>query len=221
MTDDLHNDVFRDDARQRLKALNAGLLKLELRSPDDAPHPLIESLLDEARHLKTAAREAEAATVATIAHYLETVLNHLRDDVQDDAQKPLAPGTADALYDGLDLIERLLFDDARPDDDLIARAYDAFEGLDGSGKTTVWEALREGPVSVALLDVSVNGETSFELAREVERRGGRVVFATGYDLTETELRGDSRAMLPKPYRDEDLARMVRDAAEHPRQAVHA
>jgi CheY-like chemotaxis protein len=57
---------------------------------------------------------------------------------------------------------------------------------------------------LALLDVNINGETSFELAQSLRQQGVRVVFASGYDLNRTRPDGDAGIYVNKPYTSERL-----------------
>lgn len=64
---------------------------------------------------------------------------------------------------------------------------DALEALDG-----------EGPIDGALLDVSVQGESVFPLADELEERGIPFVFVTGYDASIIPERFAGRITVSKP-----------------------
>jgi DNA-binding response OmpR family regulator len=57
---------------------------------------------------------------------------------------------------------------------------------------------------LALLDVNINGHTSFELAQSLRDKGVRVVFASGYDLNRTRPVGDAAIYVGKPYTGERL-----------------
>jgi CheY-like chemotaxis protein len=62
------------------------------------------------------------------------------------------------------------------------------------------ELAEKGDVDVALLDLNVNGEMSWRIADILHRRGIPVVFASGYELRDTEL----GVFLKKPYTPESL-----------------
>lgn len=71
------------------------------------------------------------------------------------------------------------------------------------------ERVREGRFDLALLDVNVNGEMSFDLAKSLRARGVPVVFTTGYELKERgvpEL--DSALCVSKPYTSERLRQVL-------------
>ncbi len=70
--------------------------------------------------------------------------------------------------------------------------------------------LDQGPVSVAILDVDINGEPSLPLARKIKASGGRVLFATGYGEERGDLGEVSEAVLRKPYTEEQLTSSIKD-----------
>lgn len=61
--------------------------------------------------------------------------------------------------------------------------------------------LAERSFDVAILDVNINGESSFGLAEELAARGAPFVFATGYELTDRSLPPslEGALRLTKPY----------------------
>jgi CheY-like chemotaxis protein len=63
----------------------------------------------------------------------------------------------------------------------------------------------------AILDVNLNGQQTFSLAREIISRGRAVVFATGYGAST--LPPDLRhvPVLQKPFHQQDLERTLRAA----------
>src|SRR5262245_31334341 len=66
---------------------------------------------------------------------------------------------------------------------------------------------RAGNFDVALLDVNVNGEMSFGLAKELRARGVPVVFTTGYELKGrggAAAEVDTEFCVSKPYTSERL-----------------
>jgi CheY-like chemotaxis protein len=66
-------------------------------------------------------------------------------------------------------------------------------------------AAEEGGFDVALLDVNINGQMSFPVAKTLRARGVPVVFATGYNLGDRrppEI--DPAHCLTKPYTGEGL-----------------
>lgn len=64
---------------------------------------------------------------------------------------------------------------------------------------------RDGCFDVALLDVNVNGEMSFGLAKTLNARGVPVVFTTGYELKDRGVPDiDTEFCVSKPYTSERL-----------------
>ena len=68
------------------------------------------------------------------------------------------------------------------------------------------EIAGRGEVDVAVLDVNINGEMSFDLAEAFRKNGTPVIFASGYELRErisAELE-EGDVYLTKPYTSETL-----------------
>lgn len=64
---------------------------------------------------------------------------------------------------------------------------------------------REGHFDVAVLDVNINGQMSFDLAESLRARGTAVVFATGYELKDRAIPNiDIAHCVSKPYTSERL-----------------
>jgi CheY-like chemotaxis protein len=81
--------------------------------------------------------------------------------------------------------------------------------------TEAEQRAREGHFDVAVLDVNVNGQMSFELAGSLRARGVAVVFATGYELKDRGLPDiDPVLCVSKPYTGERLSQALRAALEH-------
>ncbi len=81
--------------------------------------------------------------------------------------------------------------------------------------TRVADALvlaNSGVFDAALLDVNLNGEMSWEVARVLARRGVPVVFSTGYDI-KTVLPGDlaGTPVISKPFRLREVEDKLRQA----------
>lgn len=71
------------------------------------------------------------------------------------------------------------------------------------------ERAREGRFDLALLDVNVNGEMSFDLAKSLRARGVPVVFTTGYELKGRGIpEVDSALCVSKPYTSERLRQVL-------------
>ena len=64
---------------------------------------------------------------------------------------------------------------------------------------------RDGDFDIALLDVNINGQMSFQLAETLRARGVPVVFATGYELKDRAIPNLETAFcVSKPYTSERL-----------------
>lgn len=65
-------------------------------------------------------------------------------------------------------------------------------------------ALADAPLDAAVLDINMNGERSFAVARALRARGVPFVFATGYAEVD---RGETvdAPVVAKPYTADDLA----------------
>lgn len=71
------------------------------------------------------------------------------------------------------------------------------------------ERTRDGSFDLALLDVNVNGEMSFGLAKELRARGIPVVFTTGYELKDRCASDvDTQFCVSKPYTTERLRQVL-------------
>jgi CheY-like chemotaxis protein len=64
---------------------------------------------------------------------------------------------------------------------------------------------------VAILDVNLNGERTFQIADMLTERGVGFVFATGYGATSVPASFDRVPVLQKPFHQEDLERALRAA----------
>ena len=69
------------------------------------------------------------------------------------------------------------------------------------------------PFDVALLDVNLNGETSYPIAQALAERGRAFVFATGYGLSNVPESLHNAPVLQKPFMRRDLERALRAALE--------
>lgn len=61
-----------------------------------------------------------------------------------------------------------------------------------------------GRFDIALLDVNINGQLSFPIAKTFAQRGIPVVFASGYDLRERVTSEFDGVCVTKPYTGERL-----------------
>jgi CheY-like chemotaxis protein len=64
---------------------------------------------------------------------------------------------------------------------------------------------------LAVLDVNLNGEQTFALARELLAAGRAIVFSTGYGAGTLPLELRHVPILQKPFQQEDLERALRAA----------
>lgn len=69
---------------------------------------------------------------------------------------------------------------------------------------TALRALDAQDFDVAILDVNIGGQTSFEVARALRRRGVPFIFATGYGETGLPDEYRDAPVLQKPFALEDL-----------------
>jgi CheY-like chemotaxis protein len=67
-----------------------------------------------------------------------------------------------------------------------------------------------GHITLALLDVNLNGERSTGFARELRDMGVPVVFCTGYDEAGIEEEWRSTPRLRKPFSEPELIRTVQE-----------
>ena len=113
------------------------------------------------------------------------------------AGKPLNP---------IDLLDRMA--------DLIAQARGFEMAMCGAsslddGEWDALESLGEAPLQAALLDIYLFNGTSFDVARELRRRGVRFAFMTGLvapDVVPADL-AESPIIL-KPYNEKELLAFV-------------
>lgn len=76
--------------------------------------------------------------------------------------------------------------------------------LDGAQKRAA-----DGEFDLAVLDVNINGQPSFPIARIFGKRGIPVVFASGYELGDRPLSDVENAVcVTKPYTSECLKKAV-------------
>lgn len=99
--DDLLN-IFWEEMDDYLATLNQLLLKAEMTSGAELGD-LLKELNRIAHSMKGAARAVGFSLVETIAHYMEEIFQHTRENGHG-----IAPNVADALYDGLDLIQNVM-----------------------------------------------------------------------------------------------------------------
>jgi DNA-binding response OmpR family regulator len=70
------------------------------------------------------------------------------------------------------------------------------------------------PIDGAILDVNVAGEPIYPVAQELRRRGIPFAFVTGYGAGGVHADYHAYPMLSKPFRQEDLRRVVAAFAAH-------
>jgi CheY-like chemotaxis protein len=109
-------------------------------------------------------------------------------------------------------------------------AVDAEQSLTGFGVARVKivnslqgaaEAAGEGGIDVAILDININGETSYGIAKQFRSQGIPVIFASGYGIHKRDAPDvDGAIYLSKPYTREALRDAVA-AAQNMRRAAAA
>ena len=72
------------------------------------------------------------------------------------------------------------------------------------------KATRERLPDLAVLDVNVAGETSYELAHWLHERGIPVIFLTGYDSPNADSRLQHRPTCRKPCDADTLKKLIAD-----------
>ena len=70
------------------------------------------------------------------------------------------------------------------------------------------EILAANHVDAAILDVNLDGHSSYEIAAVLEERGIPFLFSTGYAALAVEERFRARPFLQKPFRQEELGRAL-------------
>ncbi len=108
------------------------------------------------------------------------------------------------------------------DEFMIAMAVEAAV-LDAGGvvvemAATLNQALdlaRNGEFDAALLDINLNGEHSFPVAKALEERGIPYAFVTGYGRQMVPEAFAAAPLLTKPYAREDLIRILAGLAAAP------
>lgn len=70
-------------------------------------------------------------------------------------------------------------------------------------------ALASEPIDLAVLDVNLEGEQSFELADALSRRTVPLMFVTGYDRSVLPERYRATARIGKPFTPHDIVQMAR------------
>lgn len=66
-----------------------------------------------------------------------------------------------------------------------------------------WRLAKSEPCDIALVDINLNGEMSYELVDYLAGKGVKLIATTGYDLPET-IRAKFAAVLEKPFDPLDL-----------------
>lgn len=74
-----------------------------------------------------------------------------------------------------------------------------------------WEKATSLPFDVALLDVNLDGETSYPIAEALAERGRAFVFATGYGTSNVPEALHNAPVLQKPFMRRDLERALQQA----------
>ena len=121
MSDDLLK-IFKEEASEYIKGLNAGLLRLELSSGDSL-YALLKEMNRMAHSLKGAARAVGYGRIETISHYAEEIFYAAMN-----RGLRLTPEMGDALYDGLDLIQAQM-DGEESDDEVVAEVLHNLDAI--------------------------------------------------------------------------------------------
>jgi two-component system chemotaxis sensor kinase CheA len=95
--------MFGAEAEERLQAMNRELLMLEGTTDDSAAQPRLEALFRDAHSLKGAARAVTAERVEIVAHWLETLIERMRD-----GELAPEPAVCDRIYQTLDALGKLV-----------------------------------------------------------------------------------------------------------------
>jgi len=70
------------------------------------------------------------------------------------------------------------------------------------------EAARTADIEIAILDVNLDGTTSYAIAEALDARNVPVIFASGYGSSGLEPAYRDRPTLMKPFLSSDLARAI-------------
>ena len=137
-------NIFWEEATEHLESLNASLLHVEMLSDeDDSYYPTIKEMNRVAHSLKGASRAVGISLIETISHYIEEVFNAVMQ-----RKLSLAPDVADAIYDGLDLIQHVA-DNIEPDDDAKSNVLEHLEQIVAQASTIkTQEVKRVEPTAV-------------------------------------------------------------------------
>ena len=73
------------------------------------------------------------------------------------------------------------------------------------------QVISESPVEIVILDVNLDGEQTYSLARMLSSRGIPFIFATGYGASGLKDEWKSVPTLQKPFRAGDIERAMRQA----------
>ena len=79
------------------------------------------------------------------------------------------------------------------------------------------EKASDAAIEAAILDVNLNGQTSFSVANVLRRRGIPFIFVTGYDASVSSEHFQNTPVLQKPFQRHELARAL-DAIMRPQHA---
>jgi CheY-like chemotaxis protein len=79
------------------------------------------------------------------------------------------------------------------------------------GLNEAFETIKQQQFEVAILDISVQGQTSYRLAEALERRGTRIVFLTGYQSGRLDWRWRDYPACKKSCAQRDLVAVITKA----------
>jgi CheY-like chemotaxis protein len=74
-------------------------------------------------------------------------------------------------------------------------------------------------VDLALLDVNLGGETAYDIADALSRRGVPFIFVSGYGASGLDPRYADAVILAKPFEPALLARMIGEVLDRPTEKI--
>lgn len=78
------------------------------------------------------------------------------------------------------------------------------------------QLVKSREIDCAVLDINLQGDLAFDIAKELRRRGTPAIFATGYDVSVVPSEFSSSVRLQKPVNLRALLQAVQSACAHKR-----
>ncbi len=75
------------------------------------------------------------------------------------------------------------------------------------------EMAKSAEIDMAILDVNLDGRTSYPVADILAARGVPFMFATGYGLAGVEAPYNQRLIIKKPFNADDLRRAIAESGK--------